>query len=382
MLPSVLPRRWLPLCPKLQSTIETLTKATASAQAIATNLADALHGSLAATPAASCEEIKKKTGSGKDGIYYLKKGSEVFAVFCKVVANTFVSMGGDGKTQASAARGCGGNSLVLANLAGDRWIDPDANAEDTGNAKKTNCFGGESYPAETCGHLVKLGVKKSGEYWVKYGGKGKKVWCDVTTDGGGWLLVSTQKPDGYFRNSRSIKNYVPGGKYAGSNPENARYPHSYIKQIASKGEYQVMVEENTGNDRKNGLVMMYKLEQNEVLPVSSNVNVNVGSKFTWHRGSGRYRGVRNNAPGSGCWHGISCHSSAWLGFTTSERCTFKPDFRLTSATNADYKMDHCGAHAGTTRCVHSRTAIGVAHWIRWCSDQVYIKDSGKNFGKC
>ena len=366
----------------LQSTIEKLTKATAAAQATASDIADALHGTVAQFPAESCGAIKKKKSSATDGIYYLKKGSEVFSVFCKVVSNTLVSMGGDGKTQASAASGCGGNPLVKANPSGDKWIDPDANAEDTRNAKKINCIGGESTPAETCGQLVKLGAKKSGAYWVKYSGKAKKVWCDLTTDGGGWVLVSTQKPDGAFRRGGAQKNYVDGAGGTTSNkPVNQRYPQSYISQLAGKGTYQVMVEENSGSDRTNGLVMMYKMNKNEVLPLIGG-NVNVGSRYDWHRGSGNYRGVQNNAYRSGCWFGISTHSWSWYGFETGERCTFKPDFRLTSANNADYKMDHCGSHSGTTRCVHGRTGIGIAHWIRLCSDGDYIAGTGKHYGKC
>lgn len=146
-----------------------------------------------------------------------------------------------------------------------------------------------------------------------------------------------------------------------------RYPQAYLSQIAAVGQTQIMVEENKGPDFDNGLVMVYKLSPNEVLPLVGG-DLNVGSTYSWHKGNGEYYEVRNNAPGSGCWYGISCHAGAWRNMQTSQRCTYKPDFTKTSANNADYKMDHCGAHAGTTRCVHGKTGIGVAHFIRFCQD--------------
>jgi hypothetical protein len=53
----------------------------------------------------------------------------------------FVSIGGDGKTRASAAAGCGGNSLVGGNSDDEKWIDPDDDAENTDNAEQSTCVG-------------------------------------------------------------------------------------------------------------------------------------------------------------------------------------------------------------------------------------------------
>lgn len=183
----------------LQETIKDLSTATAKAQETADLVTNALYGSLLQFPAENCGKIKETTKSAVGGVYFLKVEKEIFQVVCANVKDKFISLGGNGKTKASAAAGCNGNNLVQANNDAEKWIDPDADAENTENAKKVGCVGiSAASAAESCGHLVKLGIKKSGTYFVKNGGNGKKVYCDLTTDGGGWVLVGTQKPDGTY----------------------------------------------------------------------------------------------------------------------------------------------------------------------------------------
>ena len=68
--------------------------------------------------------------------------------------------------------------------------------------------------------------------WVKYGGDARRMWCDMTTDGGGWVLISTQKPDGKLRNSgAAIKGYVAGP----NRQENQRYNDPTLAKLGSQG---------------------------------------------------------------------------------------------------------------------------------------------------
>ena len=103
----------------------------------------------------------------------------------------------------------------------------------------------------------------------------------------------------------------------------------------------------------------------------------------WHVGGGNYFTTTNNAPGSGGWFGVSCHSwSAFRGLATAKRCQRRSDFATNfGGNNGDYKMDHAGNHGGTTRCKHGITSIGVGHWIRLCTDLKYLA-KGEVKAKC
>lgn len=121
---------------ELAGTVKTLAASTAA-------ITNALYGSIPGLPASSCSAIKKKRAGAADGTnYYLKKGDEVYNAQCITNSkNQFVSVGGNGKTQASASAGCfGANSLLAANSDATKWIDPDDDAENTDNAKKQSCI--------------------------------------------------------------------------------------------------------------------------------------------------------------------------------------------------------------------------------------------------
>ena len=87
-----------------------------------------------------CSAIAKKHGAATNGLYILLKGKEVFTAQCKVVGKAFVSLGGDGKTQARAiAKDCKGNSLAASNADKFKFVIKADNAEDTSKAAKIDC---------------------------------------------------------------------------------------------------------------------------------------------------------------------------------------------------------------------------------------------------
>ena len=136
----------------------------------------------------NCAAIKSASPLSSDNYYWIKNQGAVVKVFCKVVSGNFVSMGGDGTSKASAAAGCEGHALVENNDAVSKWVDPDANAENTGNAVQKRCM------LYTCKEIKDADPSntKSGRYMVKpkgWSGAAFEVWCDMTKDGGGWTLT-------------------------------------------------------------------------------------------------------------------------------------------------------------------------------------------------
>merc|ERR1711935_660588 len=150
--------------------------------------------------------------------------------------------------------------------------------------------------------------------------------------------------NGQFRQAGSIKPVVKG---------------------PNKNQYQVVAEENRGQDKVAGLVMMFKMAKGTVFPFQTGY-VQRNSKLQWHVGNGKYKDTRSNA--HGCWYGVSCHGGEFNGIERSKRCTKRKDFAQTAGRNGDYKMDHCGTHTGTTRCMSGQTGIGVGHFFRPCAD--------------
>ncbi|GMV42669.1 MAG: hypothetical protein AMXMBFR64_43850 [Myxococcales bacterium] len=199
--------------------------------------------------------------------------------------------------------------------------------------------------------------KPSGMYWLDPdGGSTDNAffgYCDMTTDGGGWLLVSTQKPDGNFWSVAATASVVLDKTVS------QKYAPSVLSAFASMGAYRVMVEENSGVDVTNGAVMVYRMPQGVALRFDGqNVAINT---LEWWTGTG-FAPVSNNAGGN--WWGISVHGDAFGGLASNKRCVLKSNHATGVGTNGDYKLDHQGTHAGTTRCFHGNVGIGVAHWVR------------------
>ena len=100
---------------------------------------NAVVGANSALPADNCGAILKARPGSLDGKFWIKSKyqSAALNVMCKKVGSSFVSMGGDCTNKAQACASCEANPFE--NSKSDRWIDPDSNAEDTGNSKLSKC---------------------------------------------------------------------------------------------------------------------------------------------------------------------------------------------------------------------------------------------------
>jgi hypothetical protein len=150
-------------------------------------------------------------------------------------------------------------------------------------------------PAASCRDILMRGGRpESGNYWIKpsaYSGKPFYAYCDMETDGGGWMLVTTQRSSG---GSLHNKNPTEFGVYQRGMAVDQRYNQNILKSLSllsSKG-FEVMVQENYGPDRDNGLVMVYKLDPEVPLRFDGTSVIRTSAKdLKWRTPEG-YRDVK------------------------------------------------------------------------------------------
>jgi len=204
-------------------------------------------------------------------------------------------------------------------------------------------------PAASCADIKSQSpASESGFYFVRRTQTGTtfRVYCDMVTDGGGWELVSTQKPDGLLRQATPVSTVGPISGADGAT--NQKFEQGFYDQLASLSEYQVMAEENTGPDRDTGVVMMYIMGRGQALSFSADLPMRL--PLRWHTGGGSYTVVQDNKDESNNWWGLSVHGDAgFIGVPSNKRCTVKRDFAQTLGTNGDYKVRN-GLHAHCRLC--------------------------------
>jgi len=167
-----------------------------------------LVGTAAALPASSCGAIESVRKGSPDGPYFIGKGTRVW---CAKVGSSFVSLGGDGSTQELAASSCFANPYISSYTPSDgkKWVDPDATADNTANAKKIVCPGNglaKTSAARTCKEIrINFPTSKNGIYWLN--GRNMELksapfqaFCwNTDRDGGGWTMFLRSYYEGHQR---------------------------------------------------------------------------------------------------------------------------------------------------------------------------------------
>ena len=77
-------------------------------------------------------------------------------------------------------------------------------------------YGSADNPGKSCQDLLDKGINKNGSYWITIGAEKVAVYCDQTSDGGGWTRLMGAKWQFFF----GAGNYL---KYAADKPEADNY---------------------------------------------------------------------------------------------------------------------------------------------------------------
>ncbi|XP_063416245.1 fibrinogen-like protein A [Mytilus trossulus] len=178
-------------------------------------------------------------------------------------------------------------------------------------------------PAKDCTELKKYN-EKSGIYKISQGNSVLKVYCDMTTDGGGWSIIQRHQ-DGIVDFQRTWAEYENG---FGNVEGDYWLGNKHIHQMTSSGKYELRIDlKNTKNEKKYAVYKQFSLGD-----AASKYKLSIGSHSGNAGDSMKYHNGRvfsatdqdNDTTSSDCaksygpwWHGDCCWSALNKTFSSN-----------------------------------------------------------------
>lgn len=244
----------------------------------------------------------------------------------------------------------------------------------------------EGTPAYSCSEVLeKTPTAVSGTYWIQaHAGAPEFLgYCDLTTDGGGWLLLGVEMA----QNSPSIDSSEEHSGAWPVVPGNTSVPQRYAQSIydslvytpsANVSEYHIMAQDLTGPTAGNDYVMVYALPRNTSLSFgdTSYHALEASNPNLWWRGQSGWYNVTDNSHVNDEWIGLAVYSTFFNGLDPTDQCLVKANFANTTAGGTTGMGGYwfsrrtslnCGSSTGGARCSYTfdDQCYGIMHWMRW-----------------
>ncbi|XP_061465848.1 veficolin-1-like [Rhineura floridana] len=265
------------------------------------------------TEASCCAQLKGLSQCGADKIF-LQGQAGLPGIPGMPGTNGLIGTKGDPGLQGPPGEKGVSGTVGKAGPKGDKGDQGEACSLDTSASCQQQEAG-----ARDCKELLGRGETLSGWYTIyPTTGKSMVVFCDMETDGGGWLVFQ-RRQDGSVDFYRGWESYKKG---FGSQSSEFWLGNDKIHLLTSSGVQQLRIDVKDFNDtRTYAAYTSFKIlneKENYTLQVGSYLGGNMGDSFSGHRGmafSTLDKDNDTNEKGScavaykgGWWYSV-CHSS-------------------------------------------------------------------------